>query len=72
MIGHHGHAFADVDDVAHTGHRPRGGRIHARDGTADHRALGERGMDHARLRRIQPEQAFAVHLGARIQPLLRR
>jgi hypothetical protein len=62
VVGDDGHTLADVHDLLHAGTLLGDARVERDDLAADHRALRERGVDHAGLREVDAEDGLAARL----------
>ena len=66
-VGHHGHAVGDLHHIDHAGHGLGLGRIHRFNGAANHRALLQRGVNHAGQLHVNAELGCAVDFGRCVQ-----
>ena len=67
--GHHGNAVGDLHHVNHTSHGFGFAAIEALDRAANHRALRQRGVDHAWQLDVNAKLGCAVDLGGRVHTL---
>ena len=68
-VGDHGHAVIDLHHVNHAWHAFGGCGVKALDLAANHGALLQAGIDHARQLHVNAKLGGAVDLGGRVEPL---